>query len=599
MGDLQVQLENLEKKFPRSPRAALSGISAEIKPGIITGLVGPDGAGKTTLLRLIAGLLLPSAGRIVFEEMQASTDAGAQSISAEDHHAATIKLPGTSPAGKHTREWVGYMPQKFGLYEDLSVQENLELHADLRGVLGKEREEAFGRLLAFTDLARFTDRLAGRLSGGMKQKLGLACALLGRPRLLLLDEPSVGVDPISRRELWKMVHELIGQGLTVVWSTAYLDEAELCRQVLLLNEGRLLFAGRPGDLTGGMRQRCWQIRNPAGSRRELLARALRRPEVMDGVIQGHAVRLVLRQGKERPTTVELNAGPQAEVIPVPPRFEDGFIDVLGGGPGGDSALAQRMQRAAGGAATVVAAMGLTKKFGDFTATDRVSFEVKRGEVFGLLGPNGAGKSTTFRMMCGLLRPTSGTAQVMGIDLKKSPRQARQRLGYMAQKFSLYTNLTVQQNLNFFSGVYGLHHARQREAVGSMVEVFKLEPFLETTPDTLPLGFKQRLALACAVMHQPDVLFLDEPTSGVDPVTRREFWAHINGLVEKGVTVVVTTHFMDEAEYCDRIALVFRGRVIAAGTPDELKDQARTSDQPDPSMEDAFVELVQKQQQAPD
>lgn len=597
MDDLRIRLENLEKRFARSQRPALCRISAEIRPGIITGLVGPDGAGKTTLLRLIAGLLLPSSGRILFEE--AISEHGSLPPPAPPGTGLRpANQAGGAPATlKQAREWIGYMPQKFGLYEDLSVQENLELYADLRGVLGEERESAFKRLLAFTDLGRFTKRLAGKLSGGMKQKLGLACALLGRPRLLLLDEPSVGVDPISRRELWKMVHELINQGLTVVWSTAYLDEAELCGEVLLLNEGQLLFAGKPGDLTGRMRGRCWQIRNPAGSRRELLGRALRRPEVMDGVIQGHAVRLVLRESKARLDSTELNAGPGAEVVPVSPRFEDGFIDVLGGGPGGDSALARRVHRAAGGPDTVVEAVDLTKKFGDFTATDQVSFQVRRGEVFGLLGPNGAGKSTTFRMMCGLLTPSSGTARVMGIDLKRSPRDARQRLGYMAQKFSLYGNLTVQQNLDFFSGVYGLRGQRQRDVVGGMIEVFKLDPFLATTPDTLPLGFKQRLALACAVMHEPDVLFLDEPTSGVDPVTRREFWTHINGLVEKGVTTIVTTHFMDEAEYCDRIALVFRGRVIAAGTPDQLKEQARTRENEDPSMEDSFVQLVQKQDQA--
>jgi ABC-2 type transport system ATP-binding protein len=318
---------------------------------------------------------------------------------------------------------------------------------------------------------------------------------------------------------------------------------------------------------------------------------------MDGVIQGHAVRLVLGRDRSRPDISGLEAGPNAEIVRVPPQFEDGFIDALGGGPGGESALAQRVHRSTAGPEVVVEASNLTKNFGDFTAADRISFQVKRGEVFGLLGPNGAGKSTTFRMMCGLLTPTSGTAHVMGIDLKRSPREARQRLGYMAQKFSLYGNLTVQQNLKFFSGVYGLRGGRQSEVVGGMVDVFKLQPFLGTTPDTLPLGFKQRLALACAVMHEPDVLFLDEPTSGVDPVTRREFWTHINGLVEKGVTIIVTTHFMDEAEYCDRIALVFRGRVIAAGTPDQLKEQARTPNNEDPSMEDAFVELVSNQENA--
>jgi len=361
--------------------------------------------------------------------------------------------------------------------------------------------------------------------------------------------------------------------------------------VLLLNEGRLLFAGKPADLTDRVRGRCVQVRGLQGSRRQLLARALRRPEVLDGVIQGHSLRLVLRPKSPPLDLPHLEAGETAKLVPVQPRFEDAFIEVLGGGPGGDSALAQRMHPISGDDRPVVEALELTKRFGSFTATDRISFAVRRGEIFGLLGPNGAGKSTTFRMMCGLLSPTSGTAHVAGIDLKRSPSRARQRLGYMAQKFSLYTGLTVAQNLNFFSGVYGLRGAAQEQVVTAMVEVFKLGPFLQSTPDTLPLGFKQRLALACAVMHEPAILFLDEPTSGVDPVTRREFWTHINGLVEKGVTIVVTTHFMHEAEYCDRIALVFRGQIIAAGTPDHLKELAAGPDNPDPSMEDAFIALV--------
>ena len=567
MPDPLLMLQQLEKSFPGQPRPALAPLSADIQPGIITGLVGPDGAGKTTLLRLIAGLLKPTAGSVLFSESH---------------------LPGAS-----SRDWFGYMPQKFGLYEDLTVQENLTLHADLRGVIGPERERVFQRLLGFTGLVPFTSRLAGKLSGGMKQKLGLACALLGHPRLLLLDEPGVGVDPISRRELWKMVHELVAQGLTVIWSTAYLDEAELCQQVLLLNEGRLLFAGNPADLTGRLRDRSFLIRNVAGSRRRLLADVLRRPEVLDGAIQGHNVRLVLRHGAAVSAIGELRPGPDAEFVPVSPRFEDAFVDVLGGGPGGDSALAKRMRPVPGNHETVVEAVELTKKFGDFAAADRVSFSVHRGEIFGLLGPNGAGKSTTFRMMCGLLTPTSGSAHVMGIDLRKSPSRARQRLGYMAQKFSLYGNLTVAQNLRFFSGAYGLHGSPQRQVIAELVEVFHLAEFLNTPAETLPLGFKQRLALACAVMHEPDILFLDEPTSGVDPITRREFWSHINGVVEKGVTVVVTTHFMDEAEYCDRAALVFRGRIIAEGTPDQLKERAVTPANANPSMEDAFIELVQQ------
>src|SRR5947207_3598507 len=297
-----VQFEDLGKTFRGATAPALVGLSASIKTGLITGLVGPDGAGKTTLMRLIAGLLMPTAGRVLVDG----------------------RVPGVA---EDLREFVGYMPQKFGLYEDLSVQENLELHADLRDVVGEDRKTAFARLLEFTDLTRFTSRLAGKLSGGMKQKLGLACALLGHPWLLLLDEPGVGVDPISRRELWRMVRELIDQGLTVIWSTAYLEEAELCSEVLLLNEGRLLFAGRPSDLSHRVHDRCLQIQEIRGSRRQLLARALRRAEVMDGVIQGHSVRLVLRPRAPLPDLQELQAGTHATVMPVPPRFEDGFIDV--------------------------------------------------------------------------------------------------------------------------------------------------------------------------------------------------------------------------------------------------------------------------------
>lgn len=570
MSDALVTVEGIQKIFKGAKQPALNDISAVLRPGRITGLVGPDGAGKTTLIRLMAGLLAPTSGKIRIIGLDPITDA--------------VSL----------RPLVGYMPQKFGLYEDLTVQENLLLHADLRGVTGEERTATFKRLLEFTDLARFTTRFAGKLSGGMKQKLGLACALLGKPRLLLLDEPGVGVDPISRRELWKMVHELIEQGITVIWSTAYLDEAELCEEVLLMNEGRLVFSGNPADMTSRIDGRSWQIRQIGGSRRQLLARALRCPEVMDGVIQGQSVRLVVNADAVLPDLNKLDAGTQAEFVSVAPRFEDAFIEALGGGPGGDSVFAQSLQPIIGAAETVVEAVDLTKMFADFAATDHVNFAVKRGEIFGLLGPNGAGKSTTFRMMCGLLPPTSGTARVMGYDLKVSASLARQQLGYMAQKFSLYGGLSVLQNLRFFSGVYGLRGARQKQVVKQMVEVFNLQAFLDVTPDTLPLGFKQRLALACAVMHEPPILFLDEPTSGVDPVTRREFWTHINGLVEKGVTVMVTTHFMDEAEYCDRIALVFRGKIIAAGTPDQLKSLVATAENPEPSMEDAFIILVQRQ-----
>ncbi len=568
-----VVLSGLSKSFPGQKTPALAGIDAAIRAGIITGVAGPDGAGKTTLMRLMAGLLRKDGGEI--------TVLGLDPIAS----ARALRLR------------VGYMPQKFGLYEDLSVIENLGLHADLRGVVGQERETTFARLLSFTDLHRFTERLAGKLSGGMKQKLGLACALLGRPDLLLLDEPGVGVDPISRRELWKMVRELAGQGMAVVWSTAYLDEAEACDEVLLLHDGRLLFAGPPQDLTTRLAGRCLHLRGVEGRLRQALSRMLRRPEVADGVIQGRSLRIVLKNDASRPDPTALDLPGAPEWKEVGPRFEDAFIDILGGGPGGESALARSMPQRAGNGADLIVAENLTKMFGDFAATDRVTFSVHPGEIFGLLGPNGAGKSTTFKMMCGLLKPTSGRAEVMGIDLRRSPAKARQRLGYMAQKFSLYGKLTVRQNLEFFSGVYGLAGSRQRLAVDGMIESFHLQPFLGVATDDLSLGYKQRIALACAAMHEPDILFLDEPTSGVDPITRREFWNHINGVVEKGVTVMVTTHFMDEAEYCDRIGLVHQGRLIALAPPDDLKAGVASADLPDPTMEDAFIELINRQERA--
>jgi ABC-2 type transport system ATP-binding protein len=566
-GEALVVAEGVSKRFAPDGAPAIDGLAARIGPGRITGLVGPDASGKTTLLRLVAGLLLPDAGRLTV--CGADTRTGLAAI----------------------RREVSYMPQRFGLYEDLSVLQNLELYADLRGVVGAERQRAFDRLLAFTDLARFTDRLAGQLSGGMKQKLGLACALIRPPRLLLLDEPSAGVDPLSRRELWRMVGDLVAEGIGVVWSTAYLDEAERCAEVLLLNAGRLLYQGPPRGLTGRLQGRTFLVRGAVAGRRTALAAALRRPDVLDGVVQGRSIRLVLREGARPPDAGALGIA-SAEVAATPPRFEDAFVDLLGGAPRGGAELGVGQAFAAARGEAVVEAEALTKRFGDFTAVDRISFRIGRGEIFGLLGPNGAGKSTTFKMMIGLLRPTSGSARVAGRDLQRAASAARARLGYMAQKFSLYGDLSVRHNLRFFAGVYGLKGNRRREATARVAAVLGLDPYLDRNAGDLPPGLKQRLALACAVMHDPAVLFLDEPTSGVDPLTRREFWSHINALVERGVTVMVTTHFLDEAEYCDRIGLVYRGRLIAEGTPDDLKDRARTAARPEPTLEDAFIALIE-------
>ena len=563
MAEALARVAGLVKRFGKHEAPALDRIDATIFGGRITGLVGPDGAGKTTLLRILAGLLLPEEGavEVLGHDLRRSPTA--------------------------VQALIGYMPQRFGLYEDLTVAENLDLYAELRGLPRARRAEVYAQLLKFTDLGRFVTRLAGRLSGGMKQKLGLACALLQTPRLLLLDEPSVGVDPVSRRELWHMVEALKGQGIGVVWSTAYLDEAEKCDEVHLLNAGTLLFSGPPAELGARVAGRVFLLEGVAGRRRSALARLLAAPEVLDGVVQGSALRLLFRT----PAAPTVTA-PGATLRPVAPRLEDGFIDLLGGAGKTGSALAARLQPMPADGRPVIEAIGLTKRFGDFTAAEDMSFSIPRGEIFGLLGPNGAGKSTTFKMLCGLLRPTAGEGRVAGFDLLRASAQARGRLGYMAQKFSLYGDLSARQNLEFFAGVYGLGGAERRARVEEMIAVFDLGRVVGQTAKLLPLGFKQRLALACAVMHGPEALFLDEPTSGVDPLTRREFWGHINGLVEKGVTILVTTHFMDEAEYCDRIALIYRGRRIATGSPEELKRRVAGATRPDPTLEDAFIGLIE-------
>ena len=570
MGEAVASAFNVAKWFGDAAAPALDQVDMVVSAGETTGLVGPDGAGKTTMIRLLAGLMTPDEGE--------------------------ISILGHPPA--EALDQLGYMPQRFGLYEDLTVRQNLDLYAELRKLDPDEREAIYSRLLDFTDLARFQDRLAGKLSGGMKQKLGLACALIKTPKLLLLDEPSVGVDPISRRELWAMVGELTGEGIGVLWSTAYLDEAEKCDRVYLLNEGKLLFSGAPDELTDKVADRVVRVSGFEGRRRRFLTRVLDREDAIDATIQGRSIRILIGDGYPPPEPADFAAGDTLELAPAQARFEDGFIEILGGGPKGTSALAELYRTIPANDAPAIEAKGLTKRFGTFTAARDMRFEIPRGEIFGLLGPNGAGKSTTFKMLCGLLTPSEGTGAVAGNDLRHSAADARASLGYMAQKFSLYGDLSVRQNLDFFAGAYDLDRGTARRTIGAMTEIFDLGDKLDVNAGTLPLGFKQRLALACAVLHEPPVLFLDEPTSGVDPVARREFWTHINGLVEKGVTVLVTTHFMDEAEYCDRVTLIYRAEQIASGTPDELKQRAgQIGSIDDPTMEDAFIALVEASERA--
>jgi ABC-2 type transport system ATP-binding protein len=570
-----LRLEAVRRSFRAGKRVvtALDGITANAARGAVTGLIGPDGAGKTTLMRLVAGLLRADSGQIEVMGIDVARD----------------------PLAVQAR--LGYMPQHFGLYEDLSVQENLDLYADLQGVPPAERKEIYGELLHMTGLGPFTARMAGRLSGGMKQKLGLACTLVHPPELLMLDEPTVGVDPVSRRELWEIIDHLTRSAhMTVLYSTAYLDEAERCNNVLLIHEGRLLGSGPPGSFTAEMAGRTFFAKAKLG-RRRLQERLTHAPGVIDAVIQGSQVRVVTEAAAPPDPARLVAEAPDLTLTATQPRFEDSFVARLRErvtvaalrAPPESSPAASTTRTVA---EDVIVVQHVTRRFGNFVAVNDVSFTVARGKIFGLLGANGAGKSTTFRMLCGLLPPSAGTLQVAGFDLRSAAAPARGKIGYMAQKFSLYGDLSVRQNLRFFSSAYRLWGARQRERIDWARSEFDLGQMFDATARDLPLGFKQRLALACALMHEPDILFLDEPTSGVDPLARREFWRRINALAERGVTVLVTTHFMEEAEYCDRLVIMAQGRVLATGEPETIKATARTSARPDPTMEDAFIAVIQ-------
>ena len=553
---------------------ALDDISLHIAPARITGLIGPDGAGKTTLMRLACGLLLPDQG----------------DIHALDIDVVADPIPAQSS--------VGYMPQRFGLYEDLSVQENLDLYADLQGIPLTERQQRYTELMHMTGLGPFRKRLAGRLSGGMKQKLGLACTLVGTPRLLLLDEPTVGVDPVSRRELWSIVQRLVDeQGMSVLLSTAYLDEAERCDDLLLLHQGQLLDKGDFRHFSEPMRGRTFQLQTDSLSKRQLLHRLDRQANIVDAVVDNEHIRIISAQQSDTDqmsnTLHDIDA---LHIEAVEPRFEDAFVARLKQQQSTLTSMNLNSDFNAQQQDTVIEVNQVQKRFGDFYAVRDVSFSVQRGEVFGLLGANGAGKSTTFRMLCGLLPASAGQLTVAGHDLRHASAHARSHLGYMAQRFSLYVDLTVQENLNFFAAAYGLSRQQRQQRIEWALETFELQHYQNSNSGDLPLGYKQRLAMAAALMHEPDILFLDEPTSGVDPLARREFWQRINALAESGVTVLVTTHFMEEANYCDRLVVMADGEVLAEGTPAEMKANYRSPSRPQPSMEDAFIALIESRQQ---
>ncbi len=552
---------------------ALSGIDLEIDRGQVVGLIGPDGAGKTTLLRLATGLMIPDSGEIRLFGQPVS------SAQIEGHRG------------------IGYMPQRFGLYEDLTVAENLSLYADLHALSVSKRQARIQALMHMSGLASFQSRLAGKLSGGMKQKLGLACTLLSEPALLILDEPSVGVDPVSRRELWQIIERQCQEtGMTVLLSTAYMDEAERCDQVVILNQGKIEAQHSPARFRQMMEGQTYVVSSQELTPRYLQSIFIQNTQIKDAVIQGQNLRIIYSgTGRPQPEQFGLKSA-TVTIETTPPRLEDAFIHALSQ----TQALTHRSQtekksvpiQHSDHQEAVIVVEHVERWFGDFQAVKDLSFQVYRGEVFGLLGANGAGKTTTFRMLCGLLPVSHGRCEVAGYDFHHAAAKARAKIGYMSQKFSLYSHLTVRQNLAFFSAAYGLQGRQQKMRIEWAIESFELSDSLHATCLDLSLGYKQRLSMACALMHQPQVLFLDEPTSGVDPLARREFWMRINQLSLTGVTILVTTHFMEEAEYCDRLLIMRSGEMLISGSPQEIKSAVNSQPEADLTMEDAFIALVE-------
>ena len=529
---------------------AVDDLHLEVAPGEIYGLVGPDGAGKTTTLRMLASILDPSEGYI----QVAGYDVARDPDSVKDHMA--------------------YMSQRFALYFDLTVKENIDFYADLYGVPRKGRRQRMEELLGFSGMQEFKGRRAGQLSGGMKQKLQLVCALIHTPKVLLLDEPTNGVDPVSRRDFWRVLYRLLRQGVAILVTTAYLDEAERCHRVGLMHAGRLLAHGTPEEVKALVSDRILAVHTDRPrDAAHLLKQRVGRAFVFGNSVHVSVSDVGVSQAQIHKIMDEADI-PLQSLTPMEPSLEDVFMDMVGSAeensPPNDAEPAVPRSRPGGAQRIAVEVDALTRRFGSFTAVDNISFSVGTGEIFGFLGPNGAGKSTTIRMLCGLLAPTSGSGSVAGFDVNTSAEQIKQHIGYMSQKFSLYDDLTVEENIAFYGGIYGLANQQLRRRMDWAVEMAGLQQRRRSPTQLLAGGWKQRLALACAILHEPPIIFLDEPTSGVDPVSRRRFWDLIYAMADGGVTVFVTTHYMEEAEYCGRLALIYRGRLIAMGSPAELK-----------------------------
>ena len=489
-----IRVSDLTRRFGKT--VALDDVSLDVHEGELFGIVGGDGSGKTTLLQSLCAILDPTSGRVTVD--------GHDSV----HESATI----TSR--------IGYVAQAWSLYEDLTVEENLRFFGAIRGVEPHVLAQRRAELLRFAGLEPFLDRRAGALSGGMQKKLAVCCSLLHDPRVLVLDEPTLGVDPVSRRELWRLLSRHHEAGNTIVLATSYMEEAARCDRVALLGAGRLVTCARPGELGDDLEEAVVRLLDPG-------------------------------RAKATPS-------PRAPPAPRPP------------GIAGDA----------------VRVDNLTKRFGDFVAVDRASFTLRRGEIFGLLGPNGSGKSTTIKMLCGIHPPSSGSIVLAGVDVVAHPGGAKERIGYMSQRFSLYPDLTVDENLAFFGEVYGLAPARLRARRDAVLAQAGLEGVSRSLVRSLSGALRQHVALASALLHEPQILFLDEPTSGVDPAARGTFWGLIRSLAETGTTVLVTTHYLREAESCDRVAFIDKGRIVALEAPEAILRRYASA-----TLEDAFLVAI--------
>ena len=551
--DYIVYTENLNKSFHNF--RAVKDVNLRIKRGEIFGLIGADGAGKTSTIQMICGLLNPSSG-VMF---------------VDGHNVE--KEPDT------IRTKIGYMSQDFTLYLDMSVEENIDFIGKLKGMSDRELAERKERLLSFSRMAPFRDRKAGDLSGGMKKKLGLSCALIHKPAVLILDEPTTAVDPISRGDLWRILYEFIMQGITVIISTPYMDEAERCNRVALMQGGEVLVCDSPDVLKGMVKQSIFTCKSKELSNACSL---LNNKSGFNAQIYGDQMRIFMPGDAPDLKPVEAFLGENGglsifDIKKTPANMDDVYMELLAGKEdNGNKEIGWidfNLPEITGKSIKVA---NVTKMFKDFTAVDNVSFEIEPGSIFGMLGPNGAGKTTLIKIMCGLLPPTRGAARVAGFDIATQSRLVRNRIGYMSQLFSLYPDLTVGQNLDLYAGIYGLTKKEKRIRKGWALELSGLKGKEKYLTSDLVGGWRQKLALGCSVMHQPVVLFLDEPTSGVDPVARQEFWDVIYRLSEEGITIVVTTHFMDEADRCHILSLMNAGKLIAMGPPESLKQDIPTA-----------------------